>query len=186
MAMTTKLPPQAYTRETLVKAIEWLSRQPLAVRERATSADLIVSHFLGACRRAEVLNEAPVSGEVFREDLKHLAEDLKKFEDPFAPPQAANRSPSLGHILQQVQEPIFLRPEPKVEPRFEVPSPPQPPHPSPTHHAQPPPSGMNFHVDARSFTAARELQQRLNLSNEVEALRMLVTLGAERARELFC
>ena len=80
MAMTTKLPPQAYTRETLVKAIEWLSRQPVPVRERATSADLIVSHFLGACRRAEVLNEAPVSGEVFREDLKHLAEDLKKFE----------------------------------------------------------------------------------------------------------
>ncbi len=176
MAMTTKLPPQAYTRETLVKAIEWLSRQPQAVRERATSADLIVSHFLGACRRAEVLNEAPVSGEVFREDLKHLAEDLKKFEDPFAPPQAANRSPSLGQILQQVPEPIYLRPEPKPEPRIEAAPPPQP------HHS---PSGTNFHVDARSLTAARDLQQRLNLSNEIEALRMLITLGAERASELF-
>ena len=32
---------------------------------------------------------------------------------------------------------------------------------------------------------ARELSERLNLSSETEALRMLITLGAERARALF-
>ena len=86
MAVSTSMPPQAYTRDTLVKAIDWISRQPTAVKERASSADLMVSFYLQSCRRSEMQIEAPVSGETFREDLKHLALDLKQFEEPFAPP----------------------------------------------------------------------------------------------------
>jgi len=56
MALTTNLPPQAYTRDTLVKAIEWLSGQPSSVRERASSADLVVSYYMQACRKAAVQN----------------------------------------------------------------------------------------------------------------------------------
>src|SRR5665213_3819607 len=87
MAMTTNLPPQAYTRDTLVKAIEWLSGQPPSVRERASSADLVVSYYMQACRKSAAHLEAPVSGANFKSDLKHLAEDLKQFEEPTAPPQ---------------------------------------------------------------------------------------------------
>ena len=48
-----------------------------------------------------------------------------------------------------------------------------------------PPKGFTWTADAKSLAFARELQDRFNLSNEGEALRMLITLGIERARDLF-
>ena len=166
MAMTTNLPPQAYTRDTLVKAIEWLHTQPPTVRERATSADLLVNIYLQARRRAAVQMEAPVSGENFKTDLKHLVEDLKQFEEPSAPPPQAGRSPSNSSFEMPAMETPLMQAMAA--------------HPI----AQPKPPGM-WQVDARSMAAAREMQQRLNLSSENEGLRMLVTLGLERARDLF-
>lgn len=160
MAMTTNLPPQAYTRDTLVKAIEWLSSQPLAVREKANSADLIVSHYLQACRRAVSQMDAPVSGEAFKADLKHLAEDLKQFERPQAP------------------EPVI--------------TPPSPPQHTPNRFFSPglieeptTPRAPTWEIDTRSLAVAREIQQRLNLGSEIEAIRLLITLGAEKAKSLF-
>ncbi len=174
MALITGLPPQAYTRDTLVKAIEWLSQQAPGVRERATSADLIVSHYLQACRRTAAQMETPVSGETFKSDLKHLAEDLKQFEEPIAPPPHG-RASSHSHMYEKIR----IAPPPPVfhpsEPLFE-------PAPPPRDTAQKP---TTWPVDARSLSAARELQQRLNLSSHSEALRLLVQLGAERARALF-
>jgi len=179
MALTTNLPPQAYTRDTLVKAIEWLSSQPASVRERASSADLVVSYYLQACRKAAVQMEAPVSGENFKSDLKHLAEDLKKFEEPSSPPQQPSRlSPSHD------EPPVPLRIEPPPAPRREYFSQPEPIF-KPEPRMEQAPKPLAWPVDARSTHAARELQQRLNLSSEMEALRILVTLGAERARALF-
>jgi hypothetical protein len=182
-SMTSSLnsmPPQAYTRDTLVKAINWLSSQPQAVRERATSADLVVSHYLQACRRAESQTEASLgrsisdpanaNGETFREDLKTLAEGLRKqFEEPTAPP-----------------------PIPSVTTSVTVPA--RSPSPSPAQAVTPPPGleagspdreSLTWQVDARSLALAKTVQQRMNLGSEIEGLRLLITLGAERARELF-
>jgi hypothetical protein len=169
MALTTNLPPQAYTRDTLVKAIEWLSSQPPSVRERATSADLLVSYYLQARRRTVVQSETPVSGENFKADLKHLAEDLKQFEEPSPPHlgRSSSHGPTSFDFLPELPAPTPI-----------LPTEPPPPLTVPTG------KGWTWTVDARSLAAARELQQRLNLSNEGEALRMLVTLGVERAREL--
>lgn len=161
MALLTSVPPQAYTRDTLVKALEWISDQPPAVREKAKSADLLVSYYLQARRQSAADLEAPISGEAFKADLKHLAEDLKQFEDPPPPPQ----------LQPQPQPRIFSAPAPT------------PPPPPPT--VAPGPVAVSWMVDPRSLQAARELQDKLNLSNEVEALRMLITLGAERARQVF-
>lgn len=182
MAVTSTLPPQAYTRDTLVKAIEWISTQPLSVRERANSADLVVSFYLQASRRAAHL-EAPVSQENFKSDLKHLAEDLRKFEE-LSPPQqttaAPIRSPSYGFTepLVENQRPEMWQPPLRNDspaPRLEMHTRPEPP----------PPKNTVWTIDQRSLSVARELQQRLNLGSEVEALRLLVTLGAERARDMF-
>lgn len=192
MAMTTNLPPQAYTRDTLVKAIEWLQTQPPTVRERATSADLLVNIYLQARRRAAVQMEAPVSGENFKSDLKHLVEDLKQFEEPSAPPPQAGRNPSHGSFdMHAPVEPVF-KPAPAIEtPLMQAlaaapmahhqPHAPQ----TPTASASQPKPGTTWQVDAKSLAAAREIQQRLNLSSEGEGLRLLITLGAERARALF-
>lgn len=51
MAMNN-LPPQAYTRDTLAAAYEWLKNQPISIREMATNADSLVSLFLQSRRRA--------------------------------------------------------------------------------------------------------------------------------------
>lgn len=152
MALTSTIPPQAYTRDTLVKAIEWIGTQPSAIRERANSADLVVSYYLQACRKAAVQMEAPVSQENFKSDLKHLAEDLKQFEaHSFAPPPTA-------------------APPPANRSTFDPP---------------PVPTSLTWTIDPRSMSAIREIQQRLNLSSEAEAIRLLITLGSERARQLF-
>lgn len=196
MALTTNIPPQAYTRDTLVKAIEWIQSQSPAVRERATSADLVVSHYLQARRRAAFESDAPVSTEVFKSDLKHLAEDLKQFESPTSPhTQVPNRSPSFELPQElQVQPASWQKPAPpppaapmveEVHTHVAPPASAAPAHPAPPVARPAAPQPSHWPMDARTLAAAREVQHRLNLSSEVEALRLLVTLGAERARALF-
>jgi hypothetical protein len=203
MAVTNTIPPQAYTRDVLVKAIEWMQQQPQSVREKATSADLMVSFYMQACRRAAATHEAPVSQENFKQDLKHLAEGLKQFEDIAPPPHHPGRFPSYGHA---VVEPIFT-PQPVEQMHVEmgaqrnqylhqqhmhqqqthvhVHQPAPPPHPQPAPPSAPKPNGMQWTVDAKSLAIARDVQQRLNLSSESEAIRMLITFGAQKARDLF-
>ena len=174
MAKVHNLPPQAYTRDVLVKAIDWVATQSPTMRERASSADALVSMYLQARRRAsEWQHEAPVSGENFRNDLKHLAEDLKQFEEPSAPPQV-NHVPHV-HVPEM---------------RYEAPLPPPPPvqqPPPPKAYTAPPPpvAAGGWVIDSRTLSAAKEIQARLNLSSDAEALRFLVTLGIERARQMF-
>jgi len=166
-ARPSSAPPQAYTREILVKAINWIQGQPPAVRARATSADLVVSHYLQACRRADMQSTTPVSGEAFREDLKNLAADLKQFEDPVVAPPTP---PSFSHGPVHTSAPEVTPPSPQTSP----------PTPRPSSE-----SLLTWSVDARSLSQARELQERLNLGSETEALRVLIILGTEKARELF-
>jgi hypothetical protein len=172
MAMTTGLPPQAYTREILVQAFEWWSMQAPALKERATTADAIVSFYLQARRRGAAHPDTPLSGEVFKNDLKTLAEGLKQFEDSVAPPPQPLRSfaPPVTPPVQHAPAPPLATPLP------------------PTAAPVPPTAAAGvvvWSVDARSVQAAKEIQLRLNLGSEIEALRMLVTLGIERSRELF-
>jgi hypothetical protein len=173
MAQITNLPPQAYTRDTLVKAIDWVNTQSPAVRERANSADLVVSYYLQARRRTDAQQmEAPISGEAFKADLKHLAQDLKKFEEP-APPQPAPTTLNRSFSPSRTEEMIY---QPAQAPAF-APAP-------PPSQAQPV-TKDSWPVDARSLDNARVVQHRLNLGSEHEALRLLITLGMERFRGMF-
>jgi hypothetical protein len=175
MAKVHNLPPQAYTRDVLVKAIDWVATQSPNLRERASSADALVSMYLQARRRqSEWQNEAPVSGENFRTDLKNLAEDLKQFEQPSVPPQ-------VHHVPQHVHMPSAPEPHHEMYSSMRAPAPPPPLPPK----AAPPAQPHGWVVDARTLSAAKEIQGRLNLSSDQEALRFLVTLGIERARQLF-
>lgn len=76
-------PPQAYTRDTIVEAFNWLQTQTESVREIAKTTDVMVSLYLRAKRNKEngkIEDEAPVSSRNFKSDLKNLAEGLKAFE----------------------------------------------------------------------------------------------------------
>ena len=78
------LPPQAYTREILTSAFNWLQTQPESARKLATTPDALVGLFMRAQRfgNSSPEQDAPVSSQNFMSDLKNLAEGLKQFEQP--------------------------------------------------------------------------------------------------------
>jgi hypothetical protein len=76
MSMTIHhLPPQAYTKDTLIKAYEWLQYQDEQMKERADSPDLLVSLYMRAQRQeAEALRRPQTQH--FQSELRHLARSL--------------------------------------------------------------------------------------------------------------
>jgi hypothetical protein len=53
------LPPQAYTKETLVKAYAWLQTQSEHIKELATTPDVLVSLYLKAKLQGDSALERP-------------------------------------------------------------------------------------------------------------------------------
>lgn len=98
MAIGSTAAPQAYTREVLTTAFNWLQSQPDSVRRQATTPDSLVALYMRAQRHGtsnlttSLQTEAPVSSQNFMSDLKNLAEGLKQFEDPQARAQAHGQS----------------------------------------------------------------------------------------------
>jgi len=84
MASGPTIPPQAYTREMLSTAFNWLQTQPESVKRLATTPDALVGLYMRAQRygHSSLETEAPVSSQAFMSDLKNLAEGLKQFEEP--------------------------------------------------------------------------------------------------------
>lgn len=80
------LPPQAYTREMLSVAFQWLQNQPESIKRLAQTPDALVGLFMRAQRFGHSAPEtdAPVTSQNFISDLKNLAEGLKQFEEPKA------------------------------------------------------------------------------------------------------
>lgn len=207
MVTSGNLPPQAYTREVLIKAYEWLAQQPLPVRERATTADSLVALYLQAKRKIQGDDgirshwEQPpsqASVDAFKADLRSLAEGLRQFDDPFAAPptpvpvqtsSASVTSPLPGFGQERISAPHplqppapFVGPGPMVEPQWPQPTRPQvtptPPFPQPAFQ------GEVLELDEKTRTWAKEVQSRLNLSSEADALRALIAIGYERLRDL--
>ena len=190
MSATGSLPPQAYTREVLVKAYEWLSAQAPVVRERAKTADAMVALYLQAKRRNGVDGsstwEAPTAAsvEAFKADLRNLAEGLRQFDDPHAPPltetvSAASVTSPQPHA-PPLRTPVYAPPPPTL-PFSDLP----PMAASLMREDLPePPSRDHFVVDAKTQGWIREVQTRLNLSSEADATRALIAIGYERLRDL--
>ncbi len=159
MSHILSTPPQAYTREMLSQAVDWLMKQPQAIRDKATSADVLIRLYLQSIRQKPTYVGQDVatmpSAEAFKSDLKNLAQNMRQFEGQQAAP-APTPMPS----------PTPPPPQQEVEPAS---------HPAP---ARAP-------MDSRSMSLAREWMHRWNLSHEGEALRLLIVLGDQRARELF-
>lgn len=98
MAIGPTLPPQAYTREILTAAFNWLQTQPESVKKLAITPDALVGLYMRAQRygASSMEADAPVSSQVFMSDLKNLAEGLKQFEEPrrvIIPPPSAVAPP---------------------------------------------------------------------------------------------
>lgn len=86
------LPPQAYTKETLHKAYQWLLHQSASIKEMAANQDILVSLYLKAQRNGEASLEAP-SIQNFKQELKSLAHMMGDFQSPTAPAATAAATP---------------------------------------------------------------------------------------------
>ncbi len=78
MAMNP-LPPQAYTKDSLLKAYSWLQNQEASIKEMATTPDILVSLFLKATRDGDSVLERP-SIQNFKHELKQLAGMMGEFD----------------------------------------------------------------------------------------------------------
>lgn len=155
-------PPQAYTKETVTQAYEWLFAQPTSIREVASDLDTMVALFLQAKRRKSTpgVSTNPVSAKAFKDELKGLAENFKQFDPSEAP--AAATAPHQFSV-------------PMTSP---APQPSQPP-------IQAPRAGSSLtELDSKSLQQIRRVMESLNLSSESETLRLLISLGYEKVREI--
>lgn len=194
------LPPQAYTRETLALAYEWLKKQPPSIREIAKSADDLVAlykqslrHRTGSLVQAIDSSAVSLSNETFKSELKHLAEGIKKFEEP----SPGNKNPR--PLISQSQELCPPENEDVINFFAEPDTRPQTPNLSVSTETPPQIGGVKTHhlsdlnsksqvfsnMDSKTREMLEIVKVKLNLSHEQEALRMLVVLGFERIQNIF-
>lgn len=195
----SNLPPQAYTRDVLAAAYEWLRTQPQSVRELATSSDNLVSLFMQSRRRPGSLNQfssndsaaaAPTnsamntaSAEAFKKDLKSLAEGLKQFEGA-----EVSSSTTAPVKVNSGNSQVLPQSPPSQTSPTPYPTIMSPPHHAPISQPQTSPQPaqtpqMALSLDGRSLETLRLVQNLLNLSSEREALRMLIVLGYEKIKD---
>lgn len=81
------LPPQAYTRETVAEAFEWMKSQSPSTRDLAKDANTLVSLYLNAKRHKRIKNMKPEDTVNFQNELKDLAKGIQQFNQEAPTPQ---------------------------------------------------------------------------------------------------
>lgn len=195
------LPPQAYTKDTLMKAYAWLMNQSESVREMATTPDILISLYLKTHRDGEAVLERP-SIQNFKNELKSLAGLMGELE-------TQNQSPQIIHHKHQAnmhhhhQQSYSNQPQTvaaqSVSNHYQAPpvinvhvgaqtptTPPQQnPPPAPEVAAlKSPSSSLVSQLDSKSLAMIQEVKEEFNLSDENEALRMLIKIGYSRAKNM--
>jgi hypothetical protein len=174
------LPPQAYTKETLMKALKWLIHQPPHIREMATSDDLTVSLYIKTKLQGENALERP-SIQNFKNDLKSLAgmmggearPQYQEQEDYAPPVKIPPKSPTLIQSHVEITQPQSQSQSQSINL-----------HQVPVNSASSAQLGTKFDLDAKSLNMIHEVKTGLNLSSESEALRLLISLGYQKSKGL--
>ncbi len=169
------LPPQAYTKETMLKAYQWLMLQDDSIKEMATTPDILVSLYLKTTRDGEHSLHRP-SIQNFKKELKSLAGIMGDLERP----QTAQTAPAL-----EVVTPVMTEVKPVNTTIVQATAATQTlSYTEKTVTATTSNSGLLQLLDAQSQEMVQEIKEQLNLSSELEALRMLVKLGYNKAQGL--
>lgn len=196
----SKSPPQAYTKELLTKAYNWLLNQPESIRYQARDADTLIQLYQLSLRRSSTEETVRfheikrTRNENFHGELKNLLGLMDELEGE--QPEATSQhfqSPFLKGVHPSGQSgPVSSQDEvgPDVSFRsgFAHLSPREAPFgtkpheaksQSPTEHGQnlPRTTASIFQFDQTTLLALRRAQSLLNLSTEDEALRALVQIG---------
>ncbi len=110
MAMNP-LPPQAYTKETMLKAYQWLIGQNSSIKEMATTPDILVSLYLKATRDGSGALDRP-SIQNFKNELRSLAGIMGELDRP-----QQNRLDSFEEpVLKRATQPTPPTPTPVAAP----------------------------------------------------------------------
>ena len=186
MASGPTLPPQAYTREILTAAFNWLQTQPESVKKLATTPDALVGLYLRAQRfgNSNLESDAPVSSQAFMSDLKNLAEGLKQFEEP-----AREARRAAQHIPQQMQQaqmsfqqqPPSHTPPPNSAINVALATALASQHSRETLHAF---AGAFGGLNERSLAMIQEVKTHLNLASDADAINMMVALAYKNLKNL--
>lgn len=151
------LPPQAYTKETLVQAYAWLQSQSESIKEIATSPDILVSLFLKAKLQGDAALERP-SIQNFKNELKSLAGMMGEFEVLETEKPSTVRVRASSHTSSTHSQATESVKQDKIDIQS---------------------------LDLQSLTMIQEVKTKLNLSSEQEALRLLLSVGYNHAKVLF-
>lgn len=197
------LPPQAYTKDTLVKAYQWIQLQPKGIQELATTPDVLVSLFLKAKLQGESALDRP-SIQNFKSELKNLAGQLGEFESAReqAREQAREtiREPARDSHRDTNRETNREATSAKEFAAFREQSPAkdfsvykeplaterQPPIVGAPPSAQGPSTSSlaDLTLDAKSKMLLEEIRSLSNLPSENEALRLVIAVGCQQLKNL--
>ncbi|GIL17658.1 MAG: hypothetical protein BroJett040_14090 [Oligoflexia bacterium] len=165
MAMNP-LPPQAYTKETLVKAYTWLQSQGDHIKELATNPDILVSIYLKAKLDGDAALDRP-SIQNFKNELKNLAGLMGEFEQSDDPAlllsKGVKTEPVIMPAQQSTQAPSFSHTQALQKPAK---------------------SSNSLDLDPKSLMMIQEVKEEYNLSSETEALRLLISIGSKKLKNL--
>ena len=168
MAMNP-LPPQAYTKDTLLRAYAWLQNQNPSIRGMATTPDILVSLYLKTTRDGEEALDRP-SIQNFKNELKSLAGLMGELE--------------IGKQVA-VETPVPLAVQTPVQSTDET------PQTWATNQKKPLPKNQMSSdaltvqsLDPLSLEMLEEVKNGFNLSDQAEALRMLIKLGYLKAKKI--
>jgi hypothetical protein len=196
--MVNHLPPQAYSKETLIQAYNWLRHQPPQVQELAKTPDVLVSIFSKAQMHGDAyMNRAHMQN--FKSELKSLAHmmgdfDSSELENSTINNQSEFTQTQLSQVQGQMQQQIQQAPQPPAQVQaqqvnqqylgqqqnqiFQ-----------PQQQLAQLPQSQNLGVadlrtlmDTRSISMIQEVKNQFNLSSEAEALRLLIAIGYQKIR----
>lgn len=196
------LPPQAYTKETMLKAYQWLMVQNSSIKEMATTPDILVSLYLKATRDGEHSLERP-SIQNFKNELKSLAGMMGELDRApqassvvvqAAAAAAVQAQPMMAQQpVHQVQQHI-AQPQQQILPQMQ-PVMTMPPAPVPAAQTQVSYTEKTLTTTSRALETLemldcgskamiQEVKAEFNLSSDLEALRMLIKVGYNRSKGL--
>ncbi|PIS11710.1 MAG: hypothetical protein COT73_02450 [Bdellovibrio sp. CG10_big_fil_rev_8_21_14_0_10_47_8] len=166
------LPPQAYTKDTLVQAYAWLQTQNECIKEMATNPDILVSLYLKAKLQGDSALERP-SIQNFKTELKNLAGMIGEFE--IVEPESTTvriRSQDLKAERSSAKISTEQAPAATTAHRPDV-------------SAKAPSSVSKTDLDTEIQVLIQEVKCHFHLSSDNEALRMLVSIGYNQVKHLF-
>lgn len=185
------LPPQAYTKDILLKAYNWLMGQNTSIKEMATTPDILVSLYLKATRDGDHSLDRP-SIQNFKNELRNLAGMMGELDRPQNSQAHPNKAPlpnaGASYASHHTAPPV-VNPTPVAEapPSSQTQAQASQTHVSYTEKtvtAMTRKTDLFEQLDSVSRAMIHEVKEELNLSSEVEALRMLIKIGYTRSKSL--